>query len=266
MADNKTVIILSIGKQSGVLGRATASLTGFGLQYHSHHIDHNEATGARLLILEANGELSMLEGLVAKLTTIPGVEDLIDIRGGEQVRRSMERMAAASPPAATSENLAGRMVAAYPDIAEMARRHELTLHAEDRRAKMIELGEAVGQRIAENFSDVKKIESLKALVAAILVPVLDGLASAEADSTSVKVSQSEFSKHYDKPLGADDGVTPGHCSFITGFIQGFVNESTLPLLRVSEPRCIGNNGPFCHFRIASAAHIEQMMEDPFFYG
>ncbi len=243
-------IILRVEQVSGVLGPAAAMVMQYGLKYQKHSITADAEQGFNQLTLETEGGLITKEELSGKLCTIPGVHEVVDIlltpkEDAFQFEQRLDK---------EGRRLAEVISNQWPaKLIELTQKYEDSYHRSEQEQKVTLLGEAVGRRLAMQQPKLREHKEIPEALREIVMPLLANVATGEVKGSSLEITISLFSRRFSNTMDLVFGSEAPKCYFLTGFIQGVLNQSPrIPEVTVTEPECRAVGDKVCLFKVELA--------------
>lgn len=241
-------IILKVEQISGVLGPAAALIMQYGLKYQKHTTATDAETGHHFLTLEAEGDFIAKEDLSSQLLKIPGVHEVSEIVLSPKNEALQFDLKLDQEGRRLSELLATH----WPNkLIEMTQKYEDSYHRSEQETKVVLLGESVGRRLAFQQKDLREMQDIPQTLAHIVIPLLNNIAQCEIKGNDLEISVSLFSRRFSNTMDLVFGSETPKCFFLTGFIQGVLNQTPrLPEVIVTEPLCRAVGDKICLFKVS----------------
>lgn len=243
-------IILRVEQVSGVLGPAAAMVMQYGLKYQKHSIAVDATQGLNQLTLETEGGLIEKEELSVQLSTIPGVHEVIDIllipkEDAFQFEQRLDK---------EGRRLAEVLSMQWPNkLIELSQKYEDSFHRSEQETKVTLLGEAVGRRLAMRQPQLHDYKEITETLRKIVIPLLENVANCEVKGNNLEITVSLFSRRFSNTMDLVFGSEAPKCYFLTGFIQGVLNQAPkVPEVTVTEPECRAVGDKICLFKVEVA--------------
>ncbi|OUD12487.1 V4R domain-containing protein [Thioflexithrix psekupsensis] len=244
-------IILKVEQISGVLGPAAAVVMQYGLKYQKHTVHQDPNTGFSQLILETEGGHVDPAPLIQQLQGLLGVKEVLDV----VIQPKEESLVVDLNLDQEGRRLLELIAQTWPNkLVEVTQKYEDSFHRSEQEAKVTLLGEAVGRRLALRHAQLREVKNIKEGLQKMVIPLLNNVAQCQIKDTDLEITVSLFSRRFSNTMDLVFGSEVPKCFFLTGFIQGVLNQAPfIPNVTVTEPQCRAVGDKVCLFKVNVAA-------------
>lgn len=242
-------ITVLIDKSPGTLSRVIAALRKFGLTFTSHRLDDLGEQIRLSVAADGNASARELNDGMSKIRGVVAVADVKASDSGTAAPAAHAGRGAAAPAAPAGGNIVDSIVKAYPKILRLITEFEEQLkNSGERSERLMSLGEQVGRRLVAGKAELQTVTTLHDALTSLIVPELTPISEAEAVGNEVRMRLSVFTRRQINTMDLVMGGEASRCDFMTGLIQGMLNQiPSFSRVRVEETRCRTNGDEQCVF-------------------